>query len=191
MRRKKISDHTGKPSRSGREDDLDIKNMKSEAKEEVWDKGKNEPCEMPLLNENDFLSKKAKTKIEVTASSNLDPRHSCENVLVDGIDEWASDGDHLKALITLSFERQKINKILIADRASEEASMINGIIEIHGGIQAGGNIELLNSISFDGLPGNGEKIEVNVGGIFVSKIVVKAGDKVWGKNIGLRYLNFE
>lgn len=192
MRKKNISDHMGKPSGAGMGDSyvdekIDV-NFKSNAKEEEWDKS-GKSAKFPLLNSDNILLKE--NEVELTASSNLDSNHLCENVLKDDESEWASKGDHIKATISLSFLRKKINKIIIADRAGDDASMINGVIEIHGGLQGGDKVEKLKSIDFDGLPGDGGKIEVNVGGIFASKIVVKAGHKVWGKNIGLRYLGVE
>lgn len=122
-------------------------------------------------------------QFKVIVSSCKDTNINPESVLLDDEEEWVSNGDHKNAWIRLNFNAREISTIFIADRVSSDNSMISGTIQIFN------NNKEVKNFPFDGLPGDSRITEIKLDNpVYADSILLKAGIRVWGKNIGLRHL---
>lgn len=124
--------------------------------------------------------------VKVTTSSNLSDEFKGENVLKDDDSEWASNGDHKDAWIKLSFPKQLIKSISFADRKSPDASMVMGLLRLDDGDKT----MRQEYIELDGAGGAGGCVLNSNIPIYCSSMTIQATGGSWGKNIGLRYFNF-
>lgn len=146
-------------------------------------KSEDDSSEPVVSSRKPDISKKQDTKIDIITSSCLNHLSVPANVLVDDDSEWISNGDHRNTWIKLVFQKQRIEKVSYADRRSSDATMVSGILSFYDKDKEIHSVEV-------GLSGEGDIVTHTLEEpLCADSVMLKAGNRVWGKEIGLRYFN--